>query len=154
MSVNTWERSLSSIAFLWETHLLNQNISKMIANAPKKYKDSYSDYIIRSGLETFDLLYRGNSIYVGEFTPDADFKERKKLFREGMSKLATTLSAANIFLEHMRQSDGVNNDTVNRYSESLGARGDNIKNLVISLIKSDEKRQSEIKANKKAKKAE
>ena len=90
MSVNTWERDLSKIMFLWQSHLLNQYISYTFAHMPAKYKNSYDAYVINKGFESFEKLYEANRIIVNENTPDADFKERKKLLRKGIGLPGTT----------------------------------------------------------------
>ena len=110
MSVNTWERDLSKIMFLWQSHLLNQYISYTFAHMPAKYKNSYDAYVINKGFESFENLYEANRIIVNENTPDADFKERKKLLRKGIGLLNACASAAHIYMDHVRKADGINEE--------------------------------------------
>lgn len=150
MAVNSWERELSNTQYLYSTYKLNEKISSVIKTTAKKYKNSYSDFVIKAGLKTFETLYSANKIMINEYTPDADFKERKRLLRLGISQLNITVATMNIFLNHVREVDGVNKNKVDSLLETLAVDAAMIESMIYNVIKSDEKRQVDIKAARKA----
>lgn len=150
MSVNTWERELSNTQYLYATYKLNERLSNVIKNTSKKYKSSYADFVIKAGLTTFETLFNANKIMINEYTPDADFKERKRLLRLGISQLNITAATMNIFLKHVREVDGVNQVKIDKLLEDISLDVSAIESMIYNVIKSDEKRQADIKAARKA----
>lgn len=148
MAVNTWERELSDVAFLYQTYKMNEYIAHVLSNLPVKYKDSYDKYVITVGLQTFETLYKANSIMINEFTSDFDYKERKKYLREGLAQLQVCMAAFHIYMNRVRNADGINEEKIDKVLAKISEFGANIKSMTLNVIKSDEKRQREYKTRK------
>lgn len=148
MAVNSWERELSSVGFLYQTYKMNQYISHVAIATPAKYKGSYDNFVITAGLKAFESLYTANSIMINEHTTDFDFKERKRLLRQGIAEVSVCAGAFHIYMEHWRMVDGVKSETVDKALEAISDFAYNIKGMTLNVIKSDERRQAEFKAKK------
>lgn len=144
MSVEKWKRKTSKTTFLLEAYELNDAISSTITNMPTKYRNSYGDIVIKSGLEVLRLLYKANSIFVGPHTTKVEFQERRLLFNQGLAELNVTMMTLEIFLNHARKADGLNEEKIYKVLDRIGSKAASIENLVGGVLKYDTNKQQEI----------
>ena len=72
---------MSSSEFEEKTFELNKRLAQIVYKKPKKYRDSYGDYLIKLALSTLRELQVANSIYVSKDTPQKLREERFSRFK-------------------------------------------------------------------------
>jgi hypothetical protein len=130
----------------------NEILASFSFNIPKIYKNSYLDYAIKGGLETFEMFYVANGILINNYTSDSDFKERKQLLRKGIAKLNGVMSNMSIFIDHLEKSPDLNKEKFSKYKENLSLKVADIENMVRKVIQYGDDQQKKVKQERNARK--
>ena len=147
--VNSWERKLSKSKFLLDTYNLNIEISRLIRLAPKKFKGSYSDQIIKQGLDAFATFEEANSFYISDTSSDTEIKNRKAILKRGKAQLDTVMITLAIFLDYMTSDNNINIEKAKEIEEEFSNTIISIENMVDGLINYGDRIIKERKSKKK-----
>ena len=141
MSVPTWKRSLSNAEFLYQIFELNILIGRIMENKPKKYKSSYSDFVIQSGLEALKETRIANDEYfAGEAINERSYYFRKEHFQTAMSLVKTVSTVSHIFLEIVRASNQYESTKLYKQETQIGDQCNVCINLLKGVMESDKER--------------
>ena len=64
MSVPTWKRKPSSAEFIYQVYQLNIRLGEILANKPQKYKQNYTDHVVKTAMDALKHLQIADSIYL------------------------------------------------------------------------------------------
>ena len=147
MSVPTWKRKLSGAEYVYQLYQLNIRLGEILANKPQKYKQNYTDKIIRTALEALEHTQIADSIYLGQYTRERDFLIRREQLLLAKGKVQHLATASFIFLETVRKHDyAAESDQAKAgrmyarlYDQELeiGDRCERCHELIAGVIKSD-----------------
>ena len=130
MSVPTWKRSTSSADYIYYCFELNCKLGEIVMKKETKYRKTYGDHLIKTGLEALSHLQIANSIFIGKTATEAEFKEAVGL----LEHLSTT---AYIFIELVRNNGQESNQKLNNQEEYIGSKVEAIIRKTKGIIKSD-----------------
>ena len=103
--VPTWKRTLSGAEYVYQTYQLNKELGRILANKPQKYKQNYTDEIIRTGLSALKHLVIADGIYMSKYTMAKDYLIRRELLQKARGEIADVAVACYVFLEIVRSHD-------------------------------------------------
>lgn len=103
--VPTWKRTLSGSEFVYQTYQLNKELGRILANKPKKYKQNYTDEIIRTALSAMKHLVIADGIYMSKYSLEKDYLLRRKCLQAARGEVADVAIACYVFLEIVRAHD-------------------------------------------------
>lgn len=137
MSVPSWKRSASKSEYIRLLYDLNVRIGQIVANKPKKYRGSYGDMLIKSGLEALKYVQTANGIFMTASTSREDYLLRRQhlLLARGTVESITTVSQ--IFLEICRKADRESSAQIYREEAYIGETCGIIQKKISGVLKSD-----------------
>ena len=104
---------------------------------------NYTDFIIKSGLEALKYAQMANGIYLSKSITEGAFNERELLLEKAKGITENIATTADIFLEHMRKTDGANAEKILKQEQYVGETTGKIVSLLDGVMKSDKKRYKE-----------
>lgn len=138
MSVPTWRRSLSKTEYLYQTFQLSIRIGQIVANLPKKYSDSYGNYLIRTSLEALKYGQTANDIPIN--ADEDNFKERRALLRKMHGCINNISTVAYLYLETARKQDNLSRDKYEKmydWENEIGEKCYDINKMIRGVAKYD-----------------
>lgn len=141
MSVPTWQRSLSNAEFLYQIFELNILIGKIMENKPKKYKSSYSDFVIQTALEALkEARIANDEPFAREAITERAYLFRREHFQTAMSLIKTVSTVSHIFLEIVRESNQYESTKLYKQETQIGDKCGECIALLKGVINSDKER--------------
>lgn len=137
MSVLTYNRTQSTVEYLFQIFQLNMSIAEIVENKPKKYKGTYSDILIHSALEALTKANMANDIFV---TTKEDFETRRSLLLEARGQVYNVALVGDLFLELCKKSPSCDKAKCTRQQERIGKHCSDCLKLIDGVLKSDKKR--------------
>lgn len=105
MSVPTWKRKPSSAEFIYQVYQLNIRLGEILANKPQKYKQNYTDHIVKTALEALEHLQIVDSIYLSKYSGEQEYRIRREHLLKARGQIEHLSTAAYILLEIIRKHD-------------------------------------------------
>lgn len=141
MSVPTWQRSLSNAQFLYQIFDLNTLIGKIMENKPKKYKNSYSDFVIKTALEAFkEARIANDEPFAREEITERSYLFRREHFQIAISLIKTVSTVSHIFLEIIRESNQYESTKLYKQETQIGDKCGECIALLNGVMDSDKER--------------
>ena len=143
MSVPTWKRKLSNAEYIYQIYLLNIRLGEIFVNKPKKYKDNYSDAIIKTALSALNHAQIADSICLSKYSRPDEFGVREKNLILARGEVASIATESYIFLEIVRKHDYASQNDERLYCKlydqemEIGGMCETCYNLVSGVMKSD-----------------
>lgn len=143
MSVPTWKRKISKAEYIYRLYLLNIRLGEIFVNKPKKYKDNYSDAIIKTALSALNHAQIADSIYLSKYTTSYEFEIRERNLILARGEIASVATDSYIFLEIIRKHDYASEQDERLFQKlydqelEIGKMCEDCYNLISGIIKSD-----------------
>ena len=137
MSVIKSDRKDSRAEYVEQTRKLVIEISRIVANKPKKYKENFGDHLIKTSLEALELVQTANTIYLRKETPQQDRDFRRTCLIKAKAKIQHVSTVNYIFLELCRNQDGIKGEKIAKGEAKIGKMCGEIVSLINGVIKSD-----------------
>ena len=137
MSVPTWKRSTSSADYIYYCFELNCKLGEIVMKKETKYRKTYGDHLIKTGLEALSHLQVANSIFIGKTATEAEFRQRRAHLKEAAGLLEHLSTTAYIFIELVRNNGQESNQKLNNQEEYIGSKVEAIIRKTKGIIKSD-----------------
>lgn len=139
MSVVSWLQSIAKTKFLWRLLKLNQRISEIVADYPKKYRANYGDHLINIALKAMTCAQVGNSIFMHPGLSDMEYNTRRDYLRRAKGYTDSIATVAYVFLELTATVDGVNRGKILRQEEEIGLECREISKMIDGVLDNDRK---------------
>lgn len=138
MSVPTWKRSTSSADFVYYCFELNKKLAEVVMKKETKYRKTYGDHLIKTGLKALSHLQVANSIFIGKTTSEDEFRQRRAHLKEAIGLVENLSTTAYIFLELVRNNGRESNERISNQEEYIGTKCEAIIRKTKGVMKSDE----------------
>jgi hypothetical protein len=139
-------RKLSSAEYVYRVYKLNIRLGEILINKPQKYKQNYSDQIIKTALSALEHVQTADSIFMSKYTKEEDYLLRKKCLLLAKGEIQHLATASYIFLEIVRKHDYASETVVgifDRYAKiydqelEIGEMCEECHKLIVAVLRSD-----------------
>lgn len=144
MSVPTWKRKLSGAEYVYQLYQLNIRLGEILVNKPQKYKQNYTDAIVKAALAALEHAQIADSVYLGQYSKEQDYRFRREQLLLAKGEVQHVATACFIFLEIVRRHDHAGEGESDRiyarlYDQELeiGELCERCHKLLAGVIKSD-----------------
>lgn len=137
MSLPSWERETSKAEYIKELFDLCIYIGHTVVKQPAKYRTNYGDHLIKTSLDALKHAQAAQSIYMSEKTTEADYQRRRAHLQNARAFARHTATAADIFLELVKETDGAKPDKIEKREKEIGSKTKRIEALISGVIDSD-----------------
>lgn len=139
MSVPSWEKDLSKTQYIYELYLFNQKLGHIVIKKPVKYRYTYGDTVMKSGIDALRSAICANNIFMSETTSEEDYNLRRKYLQHALGLVDSIGTIADLFLSLNWQTDGCSQETLEKEREYIGAQAYKVHNLIKGVLESDKK---------------
>lgn len=137
MSVPVWKRKLSGAEYIYQVYKLNIRLGEILANKPKKYRNNYSDEIIKTALSALKHLQIVDDIFLTKWSSKQDYEIRHEHLHIARGEINNIATACYIFLEIVRAHDSEKYDKIYDEELEIGEMCEDCFELITGVIKSD-----------------
>lgn len=145
MSVNSWERRLSKVEFVWQTYLYNERLAQMLhSKIPNKYRHDYVDRIISTGLEALRLLVDANEINLNQkTTTQLEYETREENLAKAKSLIDHNSTVFFVLYRNLKTTGSIELDKFYKNCECVAEKTNKIIKLIEGTERSDKNRWDE-----------
>jgi hypothetical protein len=140
MSVPAWKRAESKAEYLIDILNLNVRVGEIIGNGPKKYRQGYGDFLIKTALDALKYAQTANSIFVSKKMNKSDFDTRRRCLMLSRGCIDSISTAFMVYLAQARKADGYEADKADRQLQDIGTRCYKIRSSIKKVMDSDKNR--------------
>lgn len=140
MSVPTYKRKVSSMQYVEELYQLNIDLGKRCNNGPKKYKENYYDYIIKTGLEALKYAQQAEELFIDNKTSFETFDCKVYYLRQCIGCVKNIATTCDIFFELAKDAGTITPEKCSKNEEMIGTQCNSIVKLTRGVIKADTER--------------
>ncbi|MGN0362586.1 MAG: hypothetical protein ACI4ET_07075 [Bilifractor sp.] len=143
MSQPEWKRRLSGAEYIYQTYLLNVRLGEIMANKPQKYKQNYTDEIIKTALSALKHTQTADEIFLSRNSTAKEYEIRAANLIAARGEVSHVATASFIFLEIVRKhdyaSEGKEKEFQKLYDQEMeiGEKCEKCHKLISGLISSD-----------------
>lgn len=137
MSVPVYKRKVSSMQYVEELYQLNVDLGKRCNNGPKKYKENYYDFIIRTGLEALRYAQQAEEIFINNNSSFEMYDCKIYYLKQCIACVKNVATTCEIFFELAKDAGTITPEKCNKNEEMIGNQCNSIIKLIYGVIKAD-----------------
>ena len=146
MSVRASERSESKTEYIEAARRLAVEVSKIMANGPKKYGASHGDHIVKSVLSIYEHCQIAQSIWVAKGgNAEADHTQRRWHLKEAKGLVNHVAAAVKVYFDVVKDSDKYEPEKATRQMHRVGDMCSRLSALLSGTIDWDAQHMREIR---------